>query len=730
MHISSVTLKGFRCFGATEPTRVEIDSEINAFIGANGTGKTALLQALLRLFGSTQSERRVRPEDFYIQPEEKIDDASSRTLWIEARLDFPELINGESPGVASFFSNTVIRSGEPPFVRARLRAKWHRDGTIDGSIEEKIEWIRSGKKNVDEIDDDKIVRMKPHERSLIRVEYIPAKRDVVSQIRRKTGSVISKLIRSIQWTEDTEDQVSDATDQMREAVGEEPGIEQINNQLQSEWGTLHDGTYDQNPTLHIVEEDFRDLVRDVTVSFQPTATGKAHTAEALSDGLQSLFHLSMLLSHHNLLMSLPFSAQEDGTGTTEKGTAAATETEPPSDSDKSSDTSPSVDEIEESGQNGSTNSSEQLVFDIEELEIPQHVTFALEEPENHLAPYYLSRITEQLRDLSSSSRVQSILTSHSASTLERINPTEVRYFRLDKDEDHRTATIQQIRLPDEENSEISDTDVKYVQEAVKAHPELYFARFIVFAEGDSEEVVLPKLAESLGYNFDPSFVAIVPLGGRHVNHFWRLANDLQIPHATLLDLDVGRQDAGWKRVEYVLRQLQELTGTTPLSKGCDDVELGEPYVDGISVPYNRFQQPTWSLKEWTKYLERYYGVFFSNPLDLDWSMMRAFPNAYQDSAGSPRSFNDSAVEQARKSVLGQSAEERYRDAVRAEWYEDTASEKEAFIWYRYLFQTKSKPTTHLRALASLDDDQLQTQMPEVLQRLIAHINTELGRQEN
>ena len=30
---------------------------------------------------------------------------------------------------------------------------------------------------------------------------------------------------------------------------------------------------------------------------------------------------------------------------------------------------------------------------------------------------------------------------------------------------------------------------------------------------------------------------MVPLGGRHVNHFWRLVHDLAIPHLTLLDLN-------------------------------------------------------------------------------------------------------------------------------------------------------------------------------------------------
>lgn len=733
MYISSVTLKGFRCFGKAEPTRVELEPGMNAFIGANGTGKTALLQALLRLFGSTQSERRIEPDDFYVRPDEKIENASKRKLWIEARLQFPELLNGESPAVAPFFSNTVIRSEEPPFIRARLRATWHRDNTIDGSIEEKAEWIRSAEENVEEVDDDQIVRMKPHERSLIRVEYIPAQRDAVSQIRRKTGSVISELIRAVRWTEQIENRVTEATEDMREAVGEEPAIQQINERLQAEWAALHDGTYDQNPTLHIVQEDFHELVRDMDVSFQPTATGKAHTAEKLSDGLRSLFHLSILLSHHNLLMNLPLSAEGKNDEALEEGDSSSVDTEATPESGAVTEQDSSINDIneaEESSENDAANSADNSAFDKEELQNPQHVTFALEEPENHLAPYYLSRITEQIRDLSKSSRVQAIVTSHSASTLERINPKEVRYFRLNTEEEHRMTSIQKICLPDETDSDISPANVKYVREAVKAYPELYFARFIVFAEGDSEKIVLPRLAQAVGYNFDPSFIAVVPLGGRHVNHFWRLADDLQIPHVTLLDLDLGRSNAGWKRIDYVMRQLQELSAPTPLLGDSVDLEEGEFGSFGMRVPYARTHQPVWGLTDWMEYLEQYFGVFFSNPLDLDWSMMNAFPEAYESAGGSPQKLDHSAAENARESVLGDSSQERYADAVRAGWYEGTPEEKKTFIWYRHLFQNKSKPMIHLRALASLDEDELRAQMPEALRRLIDHIETRLKKQDN
>ena len=51
---------------------------------------------------------------------------------------------------------------------------------------------------------------------------------------------------------------------------------------------------------------------------------------------------------------------------------------------------------------------------------------------------------------------------------------------------------------------------KFIREAVRTYPELYFARFVVLGEGASEEVVLPRLAEAMGLDIDRSFVAVVP----------------------------------------------------------------------------------------------------------------------------------------------------------------------------------------------------------------------------
>jgi putative ATP-dependent endonuclease of OLD family len=47
--LESITLKNFRCFGG-EPTTFKL-SDLTDLIGANGAGRSAVLQALCRMFG-------------------------------------------------------------------------------------------------------------------------------------------------------------------------------------------------------------------------------------------------------------------------------------------------------------------------------------------------------------------------------------------------------------------------------------------------------------------------------------------------------------------------------------------------------------------------------------------------------------------------------------------------------------------------------------------------------
>ena len=157
--------------------------------------------------------------------------------------------------------------------------------------------------------------------------------------------------------------------------------------------------------------------------------------------------------------------------------------------------------------------------------------FAIEEPENHISQHLLGRIVRNLKEIAAKDNAQVVLSSHNSSIVGKIEPEYIRHLQIQD----IGSIVNNISLPEK----IDDAHT-YIKEAVKAYPDLYFSKLVILGEGDSEEIVLPKLLLADDIYLDDFNISIVPLGGRHVNHMWKLLNDLSIPHITLLDLDRER----------------------------------------------------------------------------------------------------------------------------------------------------------------------------------------------
>ena len=152
MYISELSLLGFRCFGGNnfdadsgcyeKPITISLEPEITALIGRNGSGKSACLMALQRLFGETREERNIRPDDFFVKPGETLECLAKRQLYVEANILFPELVEGQAASEATvpacFNHLTVDEAGGTPRVRVRLERTWASSATLEGSIEENI----------------------------------------------------------------------------------------------------------------------------------------------------------------------------------------------------------------------------------------------------------------------------------------------------------------------------------------------------------------------------------------------------------------------------------------------------------------------------------------------------------------------------------------------------------------------------------------------------------------
>jgi hypothetical protein len=94
-------------------------------------------------------------------------------------------------------------------------------------------------------------------------------------------------------------------------------------------------------------------------------------------------------------------------------------------------------------------------------------------------------------------------------------------------------------------------------------------------------------------------------------------------------------------------------------------------------------------------------VYFSEPLDLDFAMLRAFPEAYGVEMDEP---DEATI----KAVLGK----KHHDANQY-----SQDEQQLFSTYHQRFKLSSKPASHIQALAQLRDEKLQADMPASLSRL-------------
>lgn len=665
MKIESINIKGFRCFDSSGQS-IQFD-QLTCFVGPNASGKTAGLMALARIFGESSGQRQIIPSDFHLSSGESLKDQPSRVLTIECRLGFPELESGTTTqdGIPETFNQMIVDGPEEtPYCRIRLEAKWTDDGTPLGDIEQSIFWIHTNSDDPDEIEKNS-QKIKPGDRGKIRVVYVPAARDPDNQIRTTTNTSFGRLLESLNW-EGVDSAIKLKMEDLQSEIIGLTGLKSMNEQVQKAWAGLYEGDVAKEVLFQAIEEEPSSLIKLLSPRFRPGEDGRNMDLKDLSDGLRSLFSLSLSLGFFKIEEELRNSAEEAG-----------------------------------------FNSS---IVD----SIPILTIFAVEEPENHLSPHYLGRVTSELTGISNSDGAQVILSSHSPSILRRVESDYVRYFL--GNEKSAASAVKAVPLPEDE----TDEAFKYVREAVRGFPELYFSHMVVFGEGPSEEIVLRRLFEVSDTPLDMHFISIVPLGGRHVNHFWRLMHELNIPHITLLDLDREKEGAGWSRLKYVRDQLVGLYGAGVLHyEGADKKSYS---LDDVA--FETFS-PTDSMEPWLKYFESKFNVYFSSPLDLDFAMLEAFPEKYKGLAPPPKGPRlpdesdptyQSVVLQRMRQVLA--SDEANAPGNLGSTY--SAEQQDLFPWYKYLFVDGSKPVNHMRALLAIEPDDLSKNSPDVMKRIVSY----------
>lgn len=649
-----------------EGVEITLQDKLAGFIGLNSAGKTSALEALRKLFGASLSEREIYQSDFHIGKDEKPDDITQRELSIETRIDFPD---EDEDSIPHFFSDMVVDDeGEPPYLRLRLEATWKKSDLVpQGEIEVKTYYIKVAEKESEGTDSKSA--FPNHLRSLIQILYVPAIRRPAEQLKYASGTILYRVLKKINWNDTFKDAFDSKISEINDAFKGLTEFSLIQSSITSFWQKFHKDARYKDTILGFGGSDFDAILKKLEVSFNPTGTHKPFSVDELGEGYRSLFYLTLVCS---LLDIEDKMAEREDT-------------------------------------------------EIIGITRPLLTILAIEEPENHIAPQLLGRVIKILKTIAEKENSQVLLSSHTPAIIKRLTPEQILHFRITSE--YQTE-VNQILLPK------SDVEAyKYVKEAVQNYPEIYFARLVVIGEGDSEEVIFNRMMSVMNVDFDDNIITFAPLGHRFVNHIWRLLSALHIPFITLLDLDLEREGGGWGRVKYALNQLILVEVDRNKLLDIDGDILSDSELDEMHKWEIAEEEDIEALNSWVRRLKRY-GVFFSNPLDLDFLMLQHYPEFYKKAIpenGGPRIpiKGKKPKEFLEKLSSAVQATLKSENALGETYSED---EKELMIWYNYHFLGRGKPSTHIQVLSSMSDEEIKENLPTVFREIFKRISIILKKE--
>lgn len=677
MRIAALTIKNFRSFGPT-PQVLKFDNRLNCFIGLNSAGKTAAMAAFQKLFGS-RNERTLFREDFHIAHDEDSATDEEKSLSIEVEIKFGRNDNS----VPDLFKDMVVSApGKPPYVRILLEASWTPSASsMEGEVEINQYFI-TVPTGVAITDQSKRGFPKAMY-GLIQVIYVPALRKTSEQLRYASGSILHRLLKTVEYTQKFKDEFKAETEKINGMFQAIPSFKAIQDSLHTVWSSFHKDQRYKDATMNLGKGEVEEILRKLEINFTPgTGAHRSFAVDDLGDGYRSMFYLSLVCTLLEIEDSLPADMEIEGS-------------------------------------------------------IRPYLTIlTVEEPENHIAPQLLGRVIKILEQISKKANTQVFFSTHTPAIIKRVDPEIIHHFQIT---DEETTEVNQVTLPDKEAEAY-----KYVKEAVQNFPEIYFAKLVVIGEGDTEEVVFNHLMRVLDTDFDDNIISFAPLGHRFVNHIWRLLTDLNIPFITLLDLDLEREGGGWGRIKYAVKELIAIgcdkKKLLEIKDGVlSDKELNDMHTWGQGDQKN---QKAWidCLKEHGVYFSAPLDLDFMllEAFEAYYTSDESFPKG-----GGPQipEEKEEYEEDEEDEENGEDDEENKKNKYEkylASAIAATLKSKEAtgslynekqhrlMIWYKYHFLGRGKPGTHMQVLPTIPEKELKANLPAVLKEVFDEIKDSIA----
>jgi putative ATP-dependent endonuclease of OLD family len=205
-----------------------------------------------------------------------------------------------------------------------------------------------------------------------------------------------------------------------------------------------------------------------------------------------------------------------------------------------------------------------------------HTFFAVEEPEAHLHPHVQRLVYRYFLGSLRASNLTTILTTHSPHIASVAPIRSILLLRHD-------ATSESTIATSTAKSPLDEWDEEDLQRYIDVtRGELFFARGIIFVEGDAERYLIPALAESLGIHLDILGISVCSVSGTNFCPYIKLvgAQGLNIPHTVVTDLDPVD-----KKPPLARQRIESLLDLSPDAESLEEMSDLEIFDEGLKSGY-------------------------------------------------------------------------------------------------------------------------------------------------
>lgn len=218
----------------------------------------------------------------------------------------------------------------------------------------------------------------------------------------------------------------------------------------------------------------------------------------------------------------------------------------------------------------------------------------VEEPEAHLhaqvQQVFIKKAYKVLRShaalADSSYSTQMIVSTHSSHIAHELDFSCLRYFRREpatKEGEIPTATVINLSPTFGDDDETSKFAARYLR---TTHCDLFFADGAILVEGSAERMLIPHFVREKFSELDQSYISLLEIGGAHAHRLKPLLDTLGLLTLVVTDLDsIGATGTAKVRPE---RNKGYRTGNTTLKDWVPKIEL----LDGLLDLSNDAKQTT------------------------------------------------------------------------------------------------------------------------------------------